>query len=100
MFKLVLYGLSMLRILEHLSFDLAEYRESCGGLAVEHATHNRKVVGLIPCPVLNGSGVKAMPGSIPAPNSGSLQKKKQLAKWGTPTMFIKKRIGGTPQKFH
>ncbi len=28
--------------------------------------------GFNPRPVLDGSGVKAMPGSIPAPNSGSL----------------------------
>jgi len=39
-----------------------------------------------PCPMLDGSGVKAMPGSISAPNSGSLQKirKIQVAKWDTP----------------
>jgi len=36
--------------------------------------------------MLDGSGVKAMPGSISAPNSGSLQKirKIQVAKWDTP----------------
>jgi len=36
--------------------------------------------------MLDGSGVKAMPGSIPTPSSGSLQKNKkiQVAKWGTP----------------
>jgi hypothetical protein len=36
--------------------------------------------------MLDGSGVKAMPGSIPTPNSGSLKKNKkiQVAKWGTP----------------
>ncbi len=28
--------------------------------------------GFDPCPMLDGSGVKAMPGSIPTPNSGSL----------------------------
>jgi len=39
------------------------------GLAVEHLAHDRKVVGLIP--MLDGNGVKAMPGSIPAPNPGS-----------------------------
>ncbi len=27
--------------------------------------------GFDPCPMLDGSGVKAMPGSIPTPNSGS-----------------------------
>ncbi len=31
--------------------------------------------GFNPCPILDGSGVKAMPGSIPTPSSGSLQKK-------------------------
>jgi len=28
--------------------------------------------GFDPCPMLDGSGVKAMPGSISTPNSGSL----------------------------
>ncbi len=28
--------------------------------------------GFDPCPILDVSGVKAMPGSIPTPNSGSL----------------------------
>jgi len=28
--------------------------------------------GFDPCPMLDGSGVKAMPGSIPTPNFGSL----------------------------
>jgi len=28
--------------------------------------------------MLDGSGVKAMPGSIPTPNSGSLQKNKKI----------------------
>jgi len=36
--------------------------ESCG-LAVKHSAHDQKVMGSIP--VLDGSGVKAMPGSIP-----------------------------------
>jgi len=31
--------------------------------------------GFDPRPMLEGSGVKAMPGSIPTPNSSSLQKK-------------------------
>ncbi len=36
--------------------------ESCG-LAVEHSTHDQKVVGSIPPnPMLGGSDVKAMPG--------------------------------------
>jgi len=39
-----------------------------------------------------GSGVKAMPGSIPTPNSGSLYKNKkiQVAKWGIPKKYLKK----------
>jgi len=41
------------------------------GLAVEHSAHDRKVVGSIP--MLDGSGVKAMPGSIPTPNPGSFK---------------------------
>jgi len=46
--------------------------ESCG-LAVEHSAHDQKVVGSMPArTMLDGSGVKAMPGSIPTPNSGSL----------------------------
>jgi hypothetical protein len=47
--------------------------------------------------MLDGSGVKAMPGSIPTPNSGSLSKNKkiQVAKWGTPkktSSKLKKKI--------
>jgi len=42
--------------------------ESCG-LAVEHTAHD---CGFDPRPMLDGSGVKAMPGLIHAPNSGSL----------------------------
>jgi len=40
--------------------------------------------------MLDGSGVKAMPGSISAPNSGSLLKIReiQVAKWGTPKKII------------
>jgi len=43
--------------------------------------------------MLDGSGVKAMPGLIPTPNSGSLEKNKkiQVAKWGTPKKYNKKR---------
>jgi len=43
-------------------------------------------MGSIPIQMLDGSGVKAMPGSIPTPSSGSLWKNKkiQVAKWGTP----------------
>jgi len=42
--------------------------------------------GFDPLPMLDESGVKATPESIPSPNSGSLQKNKkiQVAKWGTP----------------
>jgi hypothetical protein len=64
------------------------YSESCG-LAVEHSAHDQKVVGSIPM-LVDGSGVKAMPGSITTPNSGSLQKNKkiQVAKWGTPKKVL------------
>jgi len=48
------------------------YGESCG-LAVEHSAHDQKVVGSMPVrPMVDVSGVKAMPGSIPTPHSGSL----------------------------
>jgi hypothetical protein len=42
--------------------------------------------------MLDGSGVKATPESIPTPNSVSLQKntKIQVAKWGTPKKYLKK----------
>jgi len=45
--------------------------------------------GFNPLPMLDGSGVKATPESIPTPNSGSLQKNKkiQVAKWGTPKKY-------------
>jgi len=38
-------------------------------LAVEYSAHdwNLEGRGIDPCPMLDGSGVKAMPGSIPAP---------------------------------
>jgi len=57
---------------------------------VEHLAHDWKVVGSIrnPCPMLDGSGVKAVPGLISAPNSGSLYKKIQVAKWGTPKKYF------------
>jgi len=48
-------------------------------------------VGSIPVQsYLDGSGVKAMTGSISAPNFGSLEKirKIQVAKWGTPKKKI------------
>ncbi len=44
--------------------------ESCS-LSVEHSAQDWKVVVFDPCPMPNGSGVKSMPGSISAPNSGS-----------------------------
>ncbi len=45
--------------------------ESCG-LAVARALGSRSEDrGVDPCPMLDGSGVKAMPGLIPAPNPGS-----------------------------
>ncbi len=46
--------------------------------------------------MVDGSGVKAMPGLIPTPNSGSLLKNKkiQVAKWGKPkkNIYIKIRL--------
>jgi len=46
--------------------------ESCG-LGRRRALGSRSEgCGFDPRPMLDGSGVKAMPGSIPAPNSGSL----------------------------
>jgi hypothetical protein len=41
--------------------------------------------------MLDGSGVKAIQGSIPTPNSGVLYKNKkiQVAKWGTQKIFKK-----------
>jgi len=44
-------------------------------------THDRKVVGLnlVSSKILDGNGVKTMAGSIPAPNSGSFENKKD--KW-------------------
>jgi len=48
---------------------------------------------LVSSKILDGNGVKAMPGSIPAPNSGSFQNKKiEVAKWGTPKKYLKKPI--------
>ncbi len=56
-----------------------------------YLAHDR-IGGFDPRPMLDGSGVKAMPELIPAPNSGSLKKirKIQVAKWGTPKKIIKK----------
>jgi len=49
--------------------------------------------GFDSCPMLDGSGVKAMPGSVPTPNSGSLYKNKkiQVAKWGSPKKYFDKK---------
>jgi len=45
----------------------------------ENSTHDRKIVGsnLVSSNILDGDGVEAMPGSIPAPNSESLWKNKK-----------------------
>jgi len=42
--------------------------------------------------MLDGSGVKAMPGLIPTPNYVSLKKYKKIlvAKWGTPNNIFRK----------
>ncbi len=47
-----------------------------------------------PRPMLDGSGVKNMPGLIPTPTSGSLKKNKKIkvAKWGTPKKIFKKTM--------
>ncbi len=44
--------------------------------------------------MLDGSGVKAMPGLIPTPNAGSLKKNKkiQVIKWGTPKILKKQKM--------
>jgi len=45
-------------------------------------------------PILDGNGVKAMPGSIIVPNPGLQQMKRmkiQVAKWGTPKNINKKK---------
>jgi hypothetical protein len=43
-------------------------------------------------PMLDGNSVKSMPGSISAPNPGSLingkRKKMKVAKWGTPKKIL------------
>ncbi len=40
-------------------------------------------------PILDGNGVKAIPGLIPAPNYGSFENQKiQVAKWGIPKKYI------------
>ena len=64
-----------------------QFSESCG-LAVEHSGCE-----FDPHPKLDGSGFKRWPGSIPTHNSGSLKKNKkiQVAKWGTPKKYLKKR---------
>ncbi len=49
-----------------------------GGRALCSRSEGR---GLYPHPILDGSGVEAKPGLIPAPN---YVKKVQVAKWGTP----------------
>ena len=47
-------------------------------LWVEYSTLDREVVGsnLVSSNILDGNGVKAIPGSIPAPNLGSIIKKR------------------------
>jgi len=43
---------------------------------------------LVSSKILDGNGVKAMPGLILAPNSGLFENKKiQVAKWGTPKKY-------------
>ncbi len=49
--------------------------------------------GFNPCPMLDVSGVRAMPGLISTPNSSSLQKNKkiQVVKWDTPKKIFEKK---------
>ncbi len=61
--------------------------ESCG-LAVEHSADDQS--GFNPCPMLDGSGVKAMPGSIPTPNSGSLFQYRKIESTGSQMGHTKK----------
>jgi len=48
-------------------------------------------LNLVSSNILDGNGVKAMPGLISAPNSGryrKIRRKVQVAKWGTPKKNI------------
>jgi len=46
---------------------------------------------LVSSKILDGNGVKAMPGLVPSPNSGSFKSKKiQVSKRGTPKTNLKK----------
>ncbi len=60
---------------------------------LENQTHDLKAVGFKSCLIHNTrwkwSTFKAMPESIPAPNSGSfVEMKIQVAKWGKPQIYI------------
>jgi hypothetical protein len=62
-------------------------------------THDLKIVGSNPVvsKMMEVVNVKAMPGSIPAPNSGTIMEKNKkiyVAKWGKPTKNIKKKNFG------
>jgi len=76
----------------------ATFGKSCG-LAVEHSAHitiRRSWVQFPSNPMLDGSGVKAMPGTIPTPNSSSLWKNKENtgSQMGqTKNIFLKKHRG-------
>jgi len=47
---------------------------------------------LVSSNTLDGNGVKTMPGSIPAPKSGSLQKKIHVTKWAHQKNILKKKL--------
>jgi len=49
--------------------DVCKRKQRSSGRALGSRSEGR---GFDPCPMLDGSGVKAMPGSIPIRNSGSL----------------------------
>ncbi len=54
----------------------------------------RMIVGsnLYSSKILDGNGVKAMPGSIPEPNSGTLYKTIQVTKWGISKKYLKNNV--------
>jgi hypothetical protein len=69
-------GLTKLVSSLKIKFNYMQGNSSVKMLAI--STHDQTVVGsnLVSSNILDGNGVKAMPGSIPAPKSGSLFTKK------------------------
>jgi hypothetical protein len=60
------------------------------GLVVSDLTHDQKIVAsnLVSSKQLDGNGFKAMPGSIPAPNSGSFENKKNTSSQTVPKEYM------------